>query len=407
MSAPPPLLDAPLQEPAQASASSTVEVHAGAESQPKRMKLGFDLLKKAGYSGVGGLGKRETGIAEPVAVSVAPESVGLGYVEGQLEENEETGGSNVPEEDIESDWVVVRVVPSGVTDAEMIALASKWGGARRMRRREGTVALRLDTPQLAADMVADCKRSGLRLGGSDVSCFLASPEIVLGDEERRAVVPVRPKMASASAAASAAAIPAALPPPAAPEPDGLSLLLQKLGAQIELPPIPVRGSEFSYDDEDEEEAEEKRPSEAKPLVLSSTASFLQQIRGKPVLETPKLADPKQLLSSLNSLRHILAAAAPVKKAEVAAVASPPAAKKADSPVVSPSPSPSLPPLPGREKFRALSDFEAREDTQVSFQKGDVMTRRFCDESSGWSEVELRGRVGWAPTNYLEPVGGEK
>jgi hypothetical protein len=292
----------------------------------------------------------------------------------------------------------VRVVPNSVTDQEMIALAVKWGGAKRMRRREGTVALRLETPQRATEMAADCKRTGLRLGGSEVNCFVASPEMVLDDEERNAraaVVPVRPKMPVVAASPVAPVAPVAS---AVAQPDGLSLLLQKLGAQIALPPVPVRGMNFSYDDEDDEEgngeaADAARPAEVKPIALSSTASFLQQFLSKPVIEPTKLTSPKDLLSSLNSLRHVLGAVAkPAAAAASAAVPKP----FVESPPVSP-------PMPGRESCRALSDFEAREDTQVSFKKGDIMTLRFCDDDSGWSEVEIRGRVGWVPTNFYEKI----
>ncbi len=378
---PPPLLDRPLEETAQTGAVSDVGVHGDAESQPKRLKLGFDLLRKAGYSGIGGLGKKETGIAEPVAVVMAPESVGLGYVEGQMKEDEEesgfgsgAGAANA------SDSVVIRVLPAGVSDEEVVALAAQWGGVRTYVRSGGTAVLGLSSHEQAVAMAAHFKLSGLRLGSSDVQCFVAQSKSI----DEPTVAPVVPVPAKAISVAPTQE-------PAAVGTDALSLLLQKLGTQITLPVTAPSGmDEDDFYDFDE-------PKTAKPAVMSSTASFLQQVLSKPIpvasthpvqSVAPAVkateSDASDLLSSLSSLRKIVAnASVPVAKPSIPVVVE----ERREEVIL----------------WRAICDYEAQEDKQVSFREGDVATLLFRDEASGWSEVDLRGKVGWVPTSYFDQV----
>ena len=54
------------------------------------------------------------------------------------------------------------------------------------------------------------------------------------------------------------------------------------------------------------------------------------------------------------------------------------------------------------KARALYDYEATNDTELSFPEGAILTITEQDES-GWWFAELNGSVGFIPNNYVELV----
>jgi uncharacterized protein YgiM (DUF1202 family) len=58
-----------------------------------------------------------------------------------------------------------------------------------------------------------------------------------------------------------------------------------------------------------------------------------------------------------------------------------------------------------EEYKAIDDFEAEEDSQVSFKEGDIITV-VDKEEDGWWFVCVNGREGWAPFSYLEPVNAD-
>jgi hypothetical protein len=343
-----PSLDNPLSEFA---GTSEVSVHADAESQPKRMKLGFDLLKKAGYSGIGGLGKQETGIAEPVSVVVAPESVGLGYLnDEELEENDTSALMPVEGAPDEAEAVVIRIVHPNVRDEEVLSLASRWGGVRRYLRKEGMFVMMLAVPANAREMVARYKRQGLKLGGLEVQCFLANAALIddpLAVEVGRAIVPSSPVRNEGAPL------------------DGMSLLLQTLGARISLPSLLIK-----KDEENEEEEQRNNMQESDVGVVSSkptaTSTFLQQLKPK--------TDLAPLLSSLNKL---------LDKQKVQEHEQEEEPFKEDL-IVS-----------------VISDFDADSDSQVSVRTGDKVVLRYRDDSSGWSEIEFGNQIGWVPSSYLQ------
>jgi hypothetical protein len=53
------------------------------------------------------------------------------------------------------------------------------------------------------------------------------------------------------------------------------------------------------------------------------------------------------------------------------------------------------------KMKALHNFEKRKDTEVSFEKGDIITV-LEQHKSGWWQGECNGQVGKFPSNYCEP-----
>lgn len=331
----PPLIDAPLNGVPDATMEG---VSIQADAAPKRMKLGFDLLKKAGYSGIGGLGKQESGIAEPVSVVVAQESVGLGFVgeNDEMDKDDVKLGARADEDEGSLDAVVIRVVPSLVRDEEVLGLASRWGGVRRYLRQDGTFVLELAVVQHAQEMVARYKRQGLKLGGVDVQCFLGSLSML---DDADGVVEVGRPTGIVQAHVDA--------PPL----NQVSKLLQSLGAR--LTPLPA-------DDGDDADGIEKKVEPEAPKS-TATASFLQQALKKSVTS--------DLLSSINKILD--------KK------------KRARDEE------------PSDEMARVLCDFDAQDSSQVSIRVGDVVVLKFRDEKSGWSEVEFGNNIGWVPSSYLE------
>jgi len=52
------------------------------------------------------------------------------------------------------------------------------------------------------------------------------------------------------------------------------------------------------------------------------------------------------------------------------------------------------------KVHVIKDYEAQDDVELSFKKGDIINWKGSDDS-GWSQGELRGKVGWFPTATTE------
>ncbi|OQR76058.1 intersectin-2-like [Tropilaelaps mercedesae] len=66
--------------------------------------------------------------------------------------------------------------------------------------------------------------------------------------------------------------------------------------------------------------------------------------------------------------------------------------------------------PGKEdgvtKYRALFEFEARNEDELSFQPGDIIKVTLGEQGEpGWLAGELRGKSGWFPESYVEPANG--
>lgn len=58
------------------------------------------------------------------------------------------------------------------------------------------------------------------------------------------------------------------------------------------------------------------------------------------------------------------------------------------------------------KARALYDYDATNDTELSFRAGDILTITEQDES-GWWFAELNGAAGFVPNNYVEVLPEEQ
>jgi len=59
-----------------------------------------------------------------------------------------------------------------------------------------------------------------------------------------------------------------------------------------------------------------------------------------------------------------------------------------------------------DKVRAIFEFWAENEAELSFQVGDVISVLSRDESEGWWEGELNGQRGLFPSNYVEPVSSD-
>ncbi|XP_011306596.1 intersectin-2 isoform X3 [Fopius arisanus] len=64
--------------------------------------------------------------------------------------------------------------------------------------------------------------------------------------------------------------------------------------------------------------------------------------------------------------------------------------------------------PGIVKYRALYEFVARNDEEISFQPGDIiLVPPVQNKEPGWMAGEIRGHTGWFPESYVEPVDGNE
>lgn len=56
------------------------------------------------------------------------------------------------------------------------------------------------------------------------------------------------------------------------------------------------------------------------------------------------------------------------------------------------------------KYRAIYEFVARNQDEISFQPGDIiMVPPEQNGEPGWLAGEIRGHLGWFPESYVEPV----
>ncbi|XP_045464724.1 intersectin-1 isoform X2 [Harmonia axyridis] len=58
------------------------------------------------------------------------------------------------------------------------------------------------------------------------------------------------------------------------------------------------------------------------------------------------------------------------------------------------------------KYRALYEFVARNQDEISFQPGDIINvPKIQNAEPGWLAGEIRGQTGWFPESYVEPIEG--
>ncbi|XP_076263681.1 dynamin associated protein 160 isoform X4 [Rhynchophorus ferrugineus] len=63
-------------------------------------------------------------------------------------------------------------------------------------------------------------------------------------------------------------------------------------------------------------------------------------------------------------------------------------------------------IPGVHKYRAIYEFNARNNDEISFQPGDIIhVPEQQTGEPGWLAGEIRGHTGWFPESYVEPVDG--
>lgn len=66
--------------------------------------------------------------------------------------------------------------------------------------------------------------------------------------------------------------------------------------------------------------------------------------------------------------------------------------------------PLLPPKPLREQAKALFQYEAQNDDELTFKAGDILNVISKDiEDKGWWKGELNGRIGVFPDNFVELI----
>jgi len=56
-----------------------------------------------------------------------------------------------------------------------------------------------------------------------------------------------------------------------------------------------------------------------------------------------------------------------------------------------------------KKFRAIYDYDANSELEISIREGDLLALVGEDKGDGWTEVEMKGNVGSVPSNYIEPL----
>lgn len=63
--------------------------------------------------------------------------------------------------------------------------------------------------------------------------------------------------------------------------------------------------------------------------------------------------------------------------------------------------------PGTRKYRALYEFVARNNDELSFQPGDIIAVSTSQNAEpGWLAGELHGKSGWFPETYVEPLDAD-
>jgi formin-binding protein 1 len=59
--------------------------------------------------------------------------------------------------------------------------------------------------------------------------------------------------------------------------------------------------------------------------------------------------------------------------------------------------------PKKKYVRALYDYDGASELELSIREGDVVVVVSEDKGDGWTEVELKGKIGSVPSNYVEVV----
>ena len=56
------------------------------------------------------------------------------------------------------------------------------------------------------------------------------------------------------------------------------------------------------------------------------------------------------------------------------------------------------------QYRATFQYTATNDSEISFNQGDILVSCSDNAQDGWIKVEKEGHRGWAPIDYLQPLG---
>ena len=57
----------------------------------------------------------------------------------------------------------------------------------------------------------------------------------------------------------------------------------------------------------------------------------------------------------------------------------------------------------KKYYKAVYDYDAGSELELSIREGDVFILVTEDKGDGWTEVEMKGRIGSVPSNYIEPT----
>lgn len=57
----------------------------------------------------------------------------------------------------------------------------------------------------------------------------------------------------------------------------------------------------------------------------------------------------------------------------------------------------------KKRLRAMYDYDAGSELELSIHEGDMLVLITEDKGDGWTEVEMKGKVGSVPSNYVEAV----
>ena len=57
----------------------------------------------------------------------------------------------------------------------------------------------------------------------------------------------------------------------------------------------------------------------------------------------------------------------------------------------------------KKYLRAIYDYDSSSELELSIREGDILVLVAEDKGDGWTEVEMKGKVGSVPSNYVEVV----